>query len=919
MTERPPGETPPISEPDAQPTPPADRADGQRRTATETQPLPRLDDERDADETADAASPAPALPPDVGQAELARIYALRTLRWEREGSESLETRRARLLDVLAQSLPKIDRSVRRAATTPDGTVENGSAARWIFGGQWILLDDVQDIRPDLHDMIWQAVHQEMVEVGVWYVFVDESLVSGESLVRNLLLALEKVNQQGMALPTVAYMPGWMAHTPQLPQILRGFGVTAAFLNHGAPIVHLPFRWEAPDGSSILVISHDPRETLAQSLTNQKYVKPDGPFLWLTPAESGGNLPELTPYPVVNAHLRAYVDALRAEMPDALRPTLKGEMRFQTSRPHHYLLPGVYSARLYLKQANARLQNYLTHVVEPLLALAMTHGEPEHPQNLQAMLRYSWRRLLRNQARPALAGTGTDDVHTINEIRYRQVEDSAQAIIARALDALPGVPHAPADLPHRQQTLYAVVWNAHNWHIRQMVTLRLDLAPERYPARVIASSGRSLPFLWDNDTREISFIADVPPVGYSTYSIEPSATPPGAQHTLQSYNATQISDSSGASLLIEYNRLTWRHFASGTQIADLLRYIDGGDAGDAYNYSPPQEDLVEQAQLVGAVRVEECALFRRLVMRHRLRVAPGLNAHRNRERGLRLLDFTTTATFYTDIPGVYFRTTFHNTAHDHRLRVHLRTGIRTDRLLSDAPFGIVERKLSVDGSRLAPEDSTEGVSATYPMQTVSAVEDADGALALVARGLTEIEGIAEMGQVTLALTLVRAVGWVNRADVRTRRALVDRAVPAPDAQCLRPIDAEYALIPLPVNERSALLRAGQAFNAPLRAYQYSVPPEVAQRSYLSVTSGDANTQIILTALKPPERGAGWIVRLLNPEDIPLTAHISAHSRITHAERLRLDETEPQPVMPDEDGNLRLNVLPSEIVTLRLRFD
>ena len=108
------------------------------------------------------------------------------------------------------------------------------------------------------------------------------------------------------------------------------------------------------------------------------------------------------------------------------------------------------------------------------------------------------------------------------------------------------------------------------------------------------------------------------------------------------------------------------------ITDVLRFFDGGDAGDAFHFRAPTKDVITQANLLPDVEMETSPLYQRLIVHHRLRVTPALQPDRTRARGLKALDLITTATIYhhTDQSGIYFRTTFENSVEDHRLRAHL---------------------------------------------------------------------------------------------------------------------------------------------------------------------------------------------------------------------------------------------------------
>src|SRR5581483_2488569 len=80
------------------------------------------------------------------------------------------------------------------------------------------------------------------------------LVSGESLIRNLEIGMAAARRFGRPLD-VGYLPDQFGHIAQLPQILAGFGFRTAVLwrGVGADVDRNRFRWEAPDGSSVITV------------------------------------------------------------------------------------------------------------------------------------------------------------------------------------------------------------------------------------------------------------------------------------------------------------------------------------------------------------------------------------------------------------------------------------------------------------------------------------------------------------------------------------------------------------------------------------------------------------------------------------------------------------------------------------------
>ena len=867
-------------------------------------------------------------------ATLATLHIIPHLQWEREGYETFEVRRARLLNTLTRLHQQMQN---------DPQTHKPAIRYFLLGGQTVILEDVAAVRPDLISLFVIFNAGGRLGVGPWYVSVDEALVSGEALIRNLLLARVDAEQRGLKLMPVAYAPEASGHTAQLPQILRGFGIDAAFLQHGAPVDHLPFRWEAPDGSNVLVINHEARVSwpilpenatdVAESSLEQRAVRPDGPFLWLYDAENSSQLlseilPEVrekTTLPIKQSDLPEYVGFLRQELPDALRPALEGELRLQFLHKNVYLLPGTLSSRMYLKQANARLQATLSHWIEPWLAVALTHGKVPHPKNLHGLLNYGWRLLLKNQSRNALGGNASDAAHAEHEIRYQQIEDITGQMVVDILEALPGTPHQANAFISEDQT-YLVVWNSLNWPVKQIVEIKPDLPPDKYLLHLFDTQDVEQIFDCSPDGT-MHFLAEVPAVGYAVYTLVLGNTPPSDKHYVQVSPGSVIRKANGDTLSIKDGALVWQSNEAKMVINDLLQFYDGGDAGDTYNYSPPGSDVLVQADLVeNDAQIESSPLYERLIIKHRMRVATGLRQDRTRDRGVKLIELTTTATFYDHIPGVYFHTTFDNTAKDHRLRVHLGTNLDSDTVLADTAFAVIERPVAVNGPPLPESDqrNVEGVSNTQPVQNAVSVTDGKKALTMMVRGLPEYEALEENNQITLALTLVRSVGWLSRDDLQSRTAAVAPMLPVPGAQCQREITAEYGLVATPAEDRAAIARAGLEFNVPLRTYQYDECPDRLWRSYLSVVSDRAighqsdGDGVILSAFKPLTNARGWLLRLFNPHDRVVETFITPHERPDKTYRLTLAEKPMYFVQSDANGRITVRFNPFEIVTLRILF-
>src|SRR6185503_6586032 len=116
----------------------------------------------------------------------------------------------------------------------------------------------------------------------------------------------------------------------------------------------------------------------------------------------------------------------------------GELRSGTDYAN--LLPGVLSARVYLKQQNACLQTLLESYAEPLSVMAARLGA-RYPEG---ELRYAWKTLLQNHPHDSICGCSIDAVHEENMTRFARARQVGAAVADAALDAIAdSVPAPPA--------------------------------------------------------------------------------------------------------------------------------------------------------------------------------------------------------------------------------------------------------------------------------------------------------------------------------------------------------------------------------------------------------------------------------------------------------------------------------------------
>jgi mannosylglycerate hydrolase len=305
------------------------------------------------------------------------------------------------------------------------------------------------VRPQAEALLTRLATGGRLSVGPWYTLPDEFLVSGETLVRNLQLGLERAAEFGGAME-VGYLPDTFGHVAQMPQLLRQFGLDHAVVWRGVPaaVNRTAFWWTAPDGSTVRA------EYLAAGYSNGASIPDDACALVRRIAAHEGELGELLAGPLLfmngsDHHVpqpwlgRVVAEANEAQddydivvssLPDhlAAAPTeglaaWTGELR---SGARANLLAGVASNRVDVKQAAARAERALERVAEPLCALFLPASRWP-----RAELALAWREVLRNAAHDSVCACSADTVVAAVLHRYVEASQIGDGLAARALKTL----------------------------------------------------------------------------------------------------------------------------------------------------------------------------------------------------------------------------------------------------------------------------------------------------------------------------------------------------------------------------------------------------------------------------------------------------------------------------------------------------
>ncbi len=162
--------------------------------------------------------------------------------WDREWRWSFLATRRRLcaaLDLLIETMEK-----------------NPAFTSFLADSQAAMLDDYLDARPENRERVCRMVRDGRLCVGPWYTLPALFMISGEAIVRNLLLGHQIADRLGGVMKCAYNVFSW-GQISQLPQIYKQFGMDTILFYRGidqSGLDRLEYHWEAPDGSRMLGIT-----------------------------------------------------------------------------------------------------------------------------------------------------------------------------------------------------------------------------------------------------------------------------------------------------------------------------------------------------------------------------------------------------------------------------------------------------------------------------------------------------------------------------------------------------------------------------------------------------------------------------------------------------------------------------------------
>lgn len=841
---------------------------------------------------------------------------------------------------------------------------------FILDGQASLLDDYLKWRPQDKARIEKLVQQGKLIIGPWYTQTDQLVISGESIVRNMLYGMKICEDFGDYM-NVGYVPDSFGQAASMPQIYREFGISDTMFWRGVSdddVAHTEYKWRGEDGSVVNVyqipsgyyiggaipereadlaefLHQEPfKTTWGRSSTDQVYF-PNG----FDQAPVRENLPELVDqmnelyqdeYELQFSTIEKYIAAVKERQPEL--EEIAGELiNGKLMRIHKT----IFSSRPDLKALNTKIQHYLVNVMEPVLTMAMQLGF-EYPVET---VKEIWKLMFENAAHDSIGSCVSDTTNEDVYMRYKQARDISMNLVELTLRQISTAINNP-----QAQEITFTLFNTYDTIRDGVVEAEVYLPQQNFA--ILDQAGNSLPYtileLIDqteyvlnqgnvlNQVKEIYLpekvykakiafeTTEVPSMGYTQLTID-----------LKGDSSAPIQELSSDTIENEHYRITINKNGS-LDILDKANEVlyqnqgiieENGDDGDSFNYSPPVKDwVISSSEAEPQVTIKQSAIYQSVRVEFLLTVPKDLT-ERAEQKASAKLPITFELALKKGSPLLDFKLTVENQNVDsHRVCVLFDTGIASKFSIADQQFGTLQRPVVFEKEMALWEANkdrwNEQPIAIETCQSFAGLFDDGRGVAVMPKGVREYEIIGEQFD-TIRLTIFRTYGFMGKENLMYRpgRASGETVIATPDAQCHKTMSFEFSVVYFAEGfDQANVAQLAKQAVTPIEVYQYAeflnsrlifTLGDVEQTLPASFSLLSITGNLTLSVLKKAEDRPGYILRLYNGLlEEEGRAVISFKHSIKTAEKVDLKEKTKEPLSINNDTIELENIGHAKFVTL-----
>ncbi len=223
---------------------------------------------------------------------------------------------------------------------------------------------------------------------------------------------------------------------------------------------------------------------------------------------------------------------------------------------------------------------------------------------------------------------------------------------------------------------------------------------------------------------------------------------------------------------------------GQVVEDALRLVSEGDRGDEYNFDPvPGAATVERPERVRVRLLARSEAEVGLRVEARYRIPAQLTPDRSARSRRRVpLPARLELRLARGLDRVDVALEVDHRARDQRLRLHVRAPFRASHFEVESAFEVASRPIQPPPDAFGSAQPAERPIGATPQRSFASIGAGQRQLTVANRGIPEVEAVREPdGTTSLALTVLRAVGWLSREDLAWRPGHAGPPLETPAAQ------------------------------------------------------------------------------------------------------------------------------------------
>lgn len=714
---------------------------------------------------------------------MSKVHVVPHVHWDREWYFSAEESKILLVNDLREVLEFLE-------AYPD-------YPNYVLDGQTSIIEDFARLAPEDMPRFRRLVEQGRLVIGPWYTQTDEMVVGGESIVRNLYYGLKDAKSFGNPM-MIGYLPDSFGQTAQMPQILNGFGITRSIFWRGTSERHgtnkTEFIWKGPGNSKVTTqlfplgyaigkyLPTDKEalkarmdkyfEVLDQGATTENIILPNGHDQMPIQKNIYDVLKVLEElYPERDFFLSRYENVFD-ELEKTTLPEISGEfIDGKYSRVHR----SIFSMRADLKSANTRVENKITNILEPLMAVAFSLGFDYQSGTVEAI----WKDLMENHAHDSMGACCSDKVHAEILARYRSVEERVDRLIEFYERKISEA------IPDRKNEDKLVIFNTFQTKRKKVVDCTIISKLSQFSLKT--ADGENVPFevvdrkiidpglidrqivhYGDYDPfieYKIRFVREVPAIGYEALYIVSGEELSYANKDIDSgtieneFYTIKANDNGTIQVTIK---------ETGKVFKNVLDMENVADDGDEYDFSPLKNDvpLFSKQYVKSVSMIEVAGNSQLLTIKYDWRLPKNLVSRK--EGNLDgVISFEIKIGLKSNERVIDLQVNINNQIDDQRTRILIPTGIVSEFSIADNQFGTINRPV-VDSALdvWEKENWDERPDSIYPFLSYVALTSNTQTVGVITNSVREYEVIGEQFD-TLAITLFRGVGFLGKENLLRR--------------------------------------------------------------------------------------------------------------------------------------------------------